>query len=197
MTVKKERQGFLFFNQGKAGSASGSPYSYDANKVKRSPSAGSPFDFKKNRVEPSTGSMPIPFAYKDHRVKPRAGSMPIPFAYRDHRVKPRGSGSHHPFDPDAYKPVTRYSEKVVFKSNRFFPNLRLWPNWSDKYYITGGTIVYPKQILVSKRDQNYSGYQVIPSIGDFTIGTFPKNQSVNGTLGQPKFDRKEKDIWNN
>ncbi len=269
MTIKGEKSGFLFFQKSQKQNATGSPFSYNKNKVSHRYSPGHPFDFndhrvkpryhsksipfdfQKNRVTHHTGSLPIPFPYKDykvphrpgslpipfpykdhrvahsqgsmpipfpyrkhrvphregsmpipfpynkHRVASREGSMPIPFAYNKYRVKPRASASSHPFKPYSYKIDYRYSEKVKFTTNRWYLSLALFDKKTEANSFTGPYKYKKTEVSVSKRDQGYTHYKTGLPIGNFTLGNNLGGSSVNGKVATPKFDRKEKEIWNN
>lgn len=200
----------------------GSPFRAKDYKVTPRYSAGNPFRGSRFKVNPrySAGS---PFRGRDYKVTPRY-SVGNPFRGAQYKVAPRYSQGR-PFTRKDFQVSPRYSEGNPFRGidwivkprfsdpkNRFVINNHLKKQL--KYYNEAS--LYKGDWKLSKRgggDQHpssnyhfamrFSNPKVREMFRKWNIfwvrvnGNKEESNGVKASVRSPKFDKKEKDLWNN
>ena len=202
--------------------SSGSPFKSSQYKVYPRYSSGNPFKGVKNRTSPRYSSgMPFsksgyrvtprysqgrPFGRKDYRVSPRY-SQGRPFTRADFRVAPRYSAGN-PFRGVKWKVEPRYSSS----KHRFDVNKRAsrWANYDNQgYYFRlnwklrkrGPGDQHPSSNYhTAMKFSNPKIRKMFRKWNAYWVRINRNKEEPNGvkaSVRSPKFDKKEKDIWNN
>ncbi len=200
----------------------GNPFRGSDYRITPRYSRGNPFRGSQYAVSPRY-SRGMPFRGKDYRISPRYSSG-NPFRGRDYKVSPRYSVGN-PFRGARYKVSPRYSQGMPFESwhfkvkprytnpkNRFVVNTAY--RKMQRYY--NESAGYRGNMKLSKRgsgDQHpssnyhfamrFSNPKIRKMFRKWNIfwvrvnGNKEEPKGVKASVRSPKFDKKEKDIWNN
>ncbi len=201
----------------------GNPFRGSDYRISPRYSRGNPFRGSDYRISPrySRGN---PFRGSDYRISPRY-SRGNPFRGSDYRISPRYSRGN-PFRGARYRVSPRYSQGMPFESfyfkkvkprysnpkNRFVIN----PTYRKTHRYYNVTAGYKGTMKLAKRgsgDQHpSSNYHFAMKFTNPKIrkmfrkwnifwvrvnGNKEQPKGVKASVRSPKFDKKEKDIWNN
>lgn len=183
----------------------GNPFRGQDYRVNIRYSQGNPFRGQKYGANPRY-SQGMPFRSKDYRITPRY-SQGMPFRGKDYKVKPRYSAGS-PFRGVDYKVRPRYTGTKL----RFFGNTK---EWGLAKYFQEATLWEGDMKVRHKRIGNQhpsSNYHLAMKFNNPKIrkmfrkwnifwtrlnGNKHNPKDVNGSVKEPKFDKKERVIWNN
>ena len=185
--------------------SAGSPFRGTQWVVSPKYSKGNPFRGAQFRVIPRY-SIGNPFRGIDYRVSPKY-SVGMPFSRQQFRVSPRYSAGN-PFRGVDWKVRPLYSSaKDRFAVNK---RARKWSNYSNQTYFFRGNW---KPMKKGKGDQHpSSNYRLAMKFSNPKVrkvfrkwnafwvrmnGNKEEPKGVKASVRSPKFDKKEKDIWNN
>ncbi len=212
-TVEVQREGFLFTGRTQRKIRPSDKPQVD-KKIKVRYSPGDPYGFVRLTAEPrySTGH---PFKVSAFKVQPRY-SPGVPFRPRDliqpsvrysremtfekwqYAVKPRYSPKP-PFEGEKYNIKPRYSITADFSVKRLWilrgiPLIPMHPVESA----FKGPHHYKKPGLNDGRAMNnFKSFRVGPSFNIWVLRNLPDKSGIDGKISKPKFDKKEREIWNN
>ena len=200
----------------------GNPFRGSDYRISPRYSRGNPFRGSQYAVSPRY-SRGMPFRNKDYRITPRYSSG-NPFRGRDYKVSPRYSvGS--PFRGARYRVSPRYSQGMPFESYHFKVRPR-YSNPKNRFIVSSAyrkthryyneTAGYRGTMKLAKRgsgDQHpssnyhfamkFSNPKIRKMFRKWNIfwvrvnGNKEEPKGVKASVRSPKFDKKEKDIWNN
>ncbi|MEP1034023.1 hypothetical protein [Ekhidna sp.] len=183
----------------------GSPFRAKDYRITPRYSRGMPFRSKDYRITPRY-SQGMPFRSKDYKITPRY-SQGMPFRGKDFHVRPRYSAGS-PFRGVDFKVRPRYSGTKI----RFFGNSR---EWGESKYFQESSLWEGDMKVKNRRigDQHpSSNYHMAMKFSNPKIrkmfrkwnifwtrmnGNKQNSNGVNEPVKEPKFDKKERVIWNN
>lgn len=183
----------------------GMPFRSKEYKITPRYSQGMPFRGKDYKITPRY-SQGMPFRGTDYKVTPRY-SKGMPFRGKDYNVKPRYSAGS-PFTGVDFKVRPRYTGTRI----RFFGNSKEWGMsrlYQESSLWEGDMKVRNRRIGDQHPSSNYhmamkfSSPKVRKMLRKWNIfwtrmnGNKQNSNGVNERVKEPKFDKKERVIWNN
>lgn len=166
----------------------GMPFRGKDYKVTPRYSLGNPFRGQRYKVSPRY-SQGMPFTARDYKVSPRY-SAGNPFRGIDYKVRPRYSNSKHRFVVDKrWKKLTRfYNESSTWEGDMKVKHRRIGDQHPSSNYHVAMKFNNPK---VRKMFRKWNIFWTRLN------GNKQNSNGVNEKVKEPKFDKKERVIWNN
>ncbi|MEQ9402261.1 MAG: hypothetical protein RIM99_01640 [Cyclobacteriaceae bacterium] len=168
--------------------SSGSPFRARDYKVNPRYSVGNPFRGARYKVSPRY-SQGHPFTARDYKVNPRY-SVGNPFRGINWKVTPRYSNSKNRFVVNNYlrKQLRYYNETSNYKGNWKMSKRGKGDQHPSSNYHFAMRFSNPK---IRKMFRKWNIYWVRIN------GNKEQSNGVRANVRSPKFDKKEKDLWNN
>ncbi|MEO9482839.1 MAG: hypothetical protein ABJG47_05310 [Ekhidna sp.] len=183
----------------------GSPFRGKDYKITPRYSQGMPFRSKDYKINPRY-SQGMPFRSKDYKINPRY-SQGMPFRGKDYNVKPRYSAGS-PFRGVDFKVRPKYTGSRI----RFFGNSKEWGLariYQESSLWEGDMKVGRRRVGDQHPSSNYhmamkfNNPKIRKMFRKWNIfwtrmnGNKQNSNGVNERVKEPRFDKKERVIWNN